>query len=201
MLIKITREDAFNKYPNFPWCDPTDDNYFFPKVYKSYILTLVSKSAKGRAKALSSAVTKLMRSLDFGSLIFVGDTKIPWLYQDNEYSPVKNALNYLHDNKIGKKFNGALQVDISTLAEFIRHLFWLTRCNASLPSFHFMDPGQNVIGSLCKYGNVHLSTLTKSIDKKLQRSVKQSDFEFLHDTACHEAFSKKRAIKHKEIVL
>ena len=42
--------------------------------------------------------------------MFLGDTEVSWLYQTNNYAPVKKAMQYFTDNKIGNRFNGALEV-------------------------------------------------------------------------------------------
>jgi len=43
------------------------------------------------------------------------------------------ALQYLVDNKISKRFNGALQFDTAEIPTFIKHLAWLVRTNVILP--------------------------------------------------------------------
>jgi hypothetical protein len=165
MLIKIKRQDCLDRYQTFPWrsynSQKDEEVFFYPKVYKSCILTLPSKSFKGHAKALGTEVTKLAEALHTDTLLFLGDTETPWLYQDNDYKPVKEAQAYLIASKVGKRFNGALQVNTAELPTFIKHLAWLTRCNAALPCFYFIDERQTIVGSICQYGNLHLDTLNE----------------------------------------
>ncbi len=156
MLTRIRRQDCYNKYPGFPQSDYLNEVYTYPKVFKSYVLTVDSKSAKGHIKILAAEIIKLLIGSEIHSLIFLGDANTPWLKQENEYKPVKEATNYLLDHKINRRFNGAIRVETSGLPEFLKHLFWLTRCNAALPVFYFMDEGQNFVGNICKYGNLHL---------------------------------------------
>ena len=144
MLIKIKRQDCLDKFPKFPLREynfiKDEEEYFYPIVYKSYVLTLDSKSLKGHTKKLATELTNLTEKLGFECLIFLGDNKNCWLTKlslgRNDYQLLQDALQYLLDNNVGKTFNGALKVDNSELSTFIKHLFCLVRCDASLPYFH-----------------------------------------------------------------
>jgi len=205
MLTKIKRQDCLDQYQSFPLrsydYDKDEEEFFYPKVYESYILTLPSKSFKGHVKALGIEVTKLAKALHADTLIFLGDTETPWLYQDNDYKPVKEAQEYLIDRKVGKQFNGALQVNTAEMPTFIKHLAWLTRCNAALPYFHFIDKGQNIVGSICKYGNLHLDTLNEQADKTFKQLVDSSKFEYGDKNSCYNWFGKTSAISGRRIVV
>ncbi|RYE39110.1 MAG: hypothetical protein EOP48_26180 [Sphingobacteriales bacterium] len=205
MLTKIRRQDCLDQYQTFPLrgydYSKDEETFFYPRVFKSYILSLPSKSFKGHVKALGLEVTKLATVLQFDTLIFLGDTEIPWLYQHNDYKPAREAQEYLTSKKIGKGFNGALQVDITELPLFIKHLTWLTRCNASLPYFHFIDQGQNIIGHICKYGNLHLDTLNEQTDEISKQFVDSSRFEYGDNNSCDNWFGKTSAISGRKIVV
>lgn len=205
MLIKINRQDCLSKYPSFPLrsydYDKDEEIFDYPKVFKSYILTLASKSFKGHIRQLGSELLKLTKELGCDNLIFLGDTELAWLHQDNDYKPLKEAQQYLVDNKIGKRFNGALQVDNSELVTFVKHLSWLTRCNASLPYFHFTDNGQSFIGNICKYGNLHIDALNEATDKFIKAFVDKSNFKFLDGNNCFDQFGKTSAISGRRIIV
>lgn len=205
MLTKIRRQDCLEKYQTFPLrsydVDADEETFFYPKVFKSYILTLPSKSFKGHVAALGKEVTKLVKALHTDTLVFLGDTETPWLYQQNDYKPAKEAQEYLMDKKVGKRFDGALQMDTSEMPTFIKHLAWLTRCNAALPYFHFTDPVQNIMGSICKYGNLHLDTLNEHADNILQSFVNSSKFEFGDRNSCYNWFGKTSAISGRQTIV
>ena len=190
-------------YPSFPLrnydYDKDEEVFFYPKVFKKYILTLSSKTFKGHINQFGTELLKLTKQLAYDNLIFLGDTELAWLHQDNEYKPAQEAQQYLVDNKIGKRFNGALQVDNSELVPFVKHLSWLTRCNASLPYFHFTDKGQNIIGNICKYGNLHLDTLNEGADKLIRAFVDESKFIYLDSKTCFNQFGKASAIAGRRI--
>lgn len=202
MLIKINRQDCLYKFPSFPVREydyiNEEEKFFYPKPYKSYILTLDTKSLKGHTKLLAAELTRLTKGLGFENLIFIGDDKNYWLtklsLERNDYKLLKGALQYLQDNKIGKRFNGALDVANFELTEFIKHFFCLVRCDASLPYFHFMDTGQNFVGSICQYGNLHLDALNKKTDNRFNKELAKTKFQIVEDGKCFPSFSKSSMI-------
>jgi hypothetical protein len=171
VIKTINRSECLIAYPRFPQADNFKEKFFFPEVYKSYFLTLLSQPKKNYIKNLSVAITNLVKHLNYDFLIFLGDTKTPLLYlhQDqNNKKDAKAAIDYLILNKVGKKFNGALEVDITELPIFLGHLYFLTSANAALPIMHFMDKGENIVGNICQYGVLHFSTLNKKTDNTFQ---------------------------------
>ncbi|RYF50096.1 MAG: hypothetical protein EOO39_44755 [Cytophagaceae bacterium] len=205
MLTKIRRQDRLDRYPSFPLRSYNSDNnegeFYYPPIFSSYVLTLPSKSFKGHSKALGIELTKLAKALHTNTLIFLGDTETPWLVQHNNYKPANEAQEYLTKQKIGRRFNGALQVDISELPIFTKHIAWLIRCNATLPDFHFTDEGQTIIGSICQYGNLHLDMLDGPSDGILMAFVDSSKFQYGNENSCHNWFSKTSAILGRRTVL
>jgi hypothetical protein len=205
MLIKISRQEAISKFPNLPlrhYDSKEDEDVFnYPKVFANYILTLPSKSYKGHIKLVGTELVALTKGLNCDSLIFLGDIDISWLRRLDTYENFQESLQYLVDNKIGKRFNGALQVDITEIPIFIKHLAWLVRTNGILTYIHFVDQGQNIIGEICQYGNLHFSTMNKKADKIFKELVSKSKFEFMSDTNCINKFSKSSRIKKRSIVV
>lgn len=205
MLKKINRQACIIKYPQFPQraydAKTDEENYFYPKVYKSYVLALDSKSLNDHIQLLGTELARLMKNLDAVDLLFLGETKTPWLFQDNDYKPVKEALQFLTENKVGKKFNGALHIDNDLLPEFIKHLFWLSRCNAALPVFNFTDKDQNFIGNICAYGNLHLGIRNKEMDTRFKAQIKQSRFTIIKSGICSPYFTKNSVVKGRRLIV
>jgi hypothetical protein len=205
MLNKIKRQSCLDQNHTFPLRSydykNDEETFFYPDLFRSYILTLPSKSFKGRVKALGIEISKLAKVLQFDTLFFLGDTETPWLYQNNDYKPAKEAQEYLTAQSIGKRFNGALQVDTTELPIFIVHLAWLTRCNAALPCFHFTDERQNIVASICKYGNLHLDTLNEQVDKLLTLVLEDGRFEYGDQNSCYIWYSKTSAISGRPAVV
>jgi len=199
MLIKIDRQEAITNLPIFPLrqYDKKKDEEVFsaPKVFANYVLTLLSKSYRVHQKLLGAQITLLAKNLGYNHLIFLGDVDIAWLKRLNTYESFQEALKYLVDNKISKRFNGALQVDIDELPIFIKNLTWLVRTNGVMQYVHFTDPGQNIVADICQYGNLHISTKNKAADKNFKEAIAKSNFRYLADTNCHNKFSKMVRLK------
>ena len=201
MLFKIKRQDCFDKFPKFPRSNYYREEFFFPRCYKGYTLTLTALSLKGHIKLLSEELTNLIGLLGYDNLIFLGDTTNPWLWQENDYKPVKEALNYLKINKISRTFNGGLKVSRTELPTFLKHLAWLIRCNAALPDFYFMDEGQNIVGNICKYANIHLFTVNESTDKAFTEYIKSTRLESTDPDNCCNKYCKSSAIIGRRTVV
>jgi hypothetical protein len=205
MLTKIDRQEAIDKFPTLllrHYHPKEDEDVFnYTKVFANYVLTLPSKSYKGHIKLLGAQLVSFANNLGFDNFIFLGDEDIAWLRRLNSYTSFQEALQYLVDNKIGKRFNGALQVDTTEILTFIKHLAWLVRTNGILPYVHFIDSGQNIIGNICKYGNLHISTKNKSSDKKFKDAIAKSLFTFFNDKSCYNNFSKSSVIKCRTIIV
>ena len=206
MLTKINRAKCLAAYPNFPqvvYNEETEDHdSFYPDTVGHYYLTLPAKTLTGHLNGLVKSLVKLTELMGYNHLIFLGDYKTAWRYQNNEYKPVQDALAYLVANKVGKRFNGALQVIKAELPVFIRHIFWLTRCNASLPYFHFSDLDQSIMGMVCKHGNIHLSILDEPMKQPIYDAIDETKFEYIPSgNSCENLFDKTSAIWNRQIVI
>ena len=185
MLTKIKRQDCLNKFPKFPQREydklKDEEVLSYPKIHSLYWLKLESKSSRGLTKILATELTVIFQKLNIDRLIFLGDTKYPWISKLSaervDYRPLTNALTYLTENKIDRRFNGAIEVDISELFVFIQHFYIMTRCDASFAYFHFMDKGQNLIGYIHYSGELRFDTLNKKIDKLFLDTIKTTKFQ------------------------
>ena len=175
MIKKIARQEALELYPSRPYLtydnEKDEETYHYPKYYSRYYLSISAKSIKTHIPRIIAEFLKVCKACSIDQLLFLGQWETPWLFQQNDYIRAQEAMNFLKSNKVGKRFNGALMVNISDLPHFMKHLAWLSRCNATLPYFHFTDPGENIVGHLCKYGNLHLDTLNESTDKLVKEAL------------------------------
>jgi hypothetical protein len=184
MIKKISRKRFLEKYPNFPVASYYKNKYHFPETYNNNILYVEAKSTIGLCKNIAEELSKLIRLLNYDQLLFLGDTNTTWLFRSHDYKPVKAGLDFLIKKKVSKSFNGALQVDLTELSEFLKHIFWLVRCNGVVFTPHFSDSGFNVIISICQYGNVHLSTLNKHADQAFNEAILQTGLYIQDDSEC-----------------
>jgi len=200
-IIKIKRADCLASYPHFPQADYEKEVFFYPKAVCSYTLILYSKSARRHAKNLSVELSKLIGAMGMNRLIFMGDAKRAWRYQDNAYPAVQQALAYLEENGVGKRFDGGLEVGIDQLPVFLMHLFWLVRCNAALPYFHFMDPGQRFVGHISQYGNLYISILASKLDPFFREAVEKTQFADVGNERVYSTFSRTTRIPHRQTIV
>jgi len=205
MITKINRQIALNKYPAFPTrgYDMVNDEdiFHYPKVHSTIILTLNSKSFRGHINTLATEIINFVKQLDSQYLVFLGDTKTAWLSQKNEYRPANEARQFLVDNNVGQRFNGALQVDGDTLKAFIKHLAWLIRSNAALPYIYFTDKGQNIICTICQYGNLHVSSLNDKTSLLIKRILTTSKLKLLKGATCSNQFGSTSKIIGRQSVV
>ena len=205
MLIKIARQEAIDKFPIFPlrhYNSKEDDDVFdYPKVFANYILTLPSKSYTGHIELLGVELVSIAKTFGSDKLIFLGDARVAWLKRLNTHQVFKRALQYLADNKIGKRFDWALEADIAQIPVFVKHMAWLVRTNGILPDVYFTDPGQNIIANICQYANLHISTKNKGADKVFRQAIVKSHFTYLVDGRCQNKFSRDGAIKGRSLTV
>lgn len=205
MPTKIKRADCLEKYPVFPTSsydyEKEEENTFYPKISQSYILTHPSKSFRGHLTILGKEMEHLAQALQSDKLIFLGEFNTPWFRQNNEYRPVKRALDYLVSCNVGKRFDGALQVETGELPVFVRHFGWLVRCNAALPYFHFIDAGQNIVGHICKYGSLHLDPLNATTDNIIRSFVESSRLIAGDHNSCYNWAGKTSAIPGRQTIV
>lgn len=110
-----------------------------------------------RVAYLEQIATALRQlSEEYGSLTVLGDWNTPWLNQSNDYPPVAQALDFLR-TQIDETFDGGFVLEGKEITRFIPHLFWLIRCNASLPEFMISFVRANFVVSICKYGVLHIA--------------------------------------------
>ncbi len=201
MMQKINRKQCLLQYPKLPWGIPYREKYYFPKVYKQYVLTLPSKSAKGHAKNIAAALQVLMQNMGYDKLVFLSDCTIPWLYRQSDYKPAHEGVDYLIANKVSKTFNGGLLVDTQDINPFIKHLFWLVRTNNVLAYVHGMDEGQHVVVNVCQYGNIHFYTQDEETDKMFNMQLPATGLHLLDTPNCYEPFSKNGRIAGRTIAV
>ena len=106
---------------------------------------------------LGESLETLRQATANKNLIIMGDWPMPWLSQENEYRPVKESLDWFK-TQIDMDFTGGFLLNGNEIIEFISRLFWLIRCNASLPEFMMTYENLDTVFSICQYGALHLES-------------------------------------------
>lgn len=130
-------------------------------------------------------------------MTFLMDYRLPWLYQKNDYPPVNSALIFLSEQGVSENFDGGLRARGESLAALSTNLFWITRCNASLPYCWFSCGDEPFVGNVCKYGNIHFYTYSETMKVKLESFAIKNGL--IKITECLQYFSDTSMIDGREI--
>lgn len=172
---------------NYDFLDINCNNYKEQYV-SSKILHLNINDISCYTDILGEKLISLLKSINAESVAIILNTKCDWFIQKNNYKPVRKALKELREIVGKKNYYGAFDVDLKYLKQMIEILFWLVRCNASLPYIHLICEKQKVSFMICKYGNLHIGIYSKEIDENIEELYSKNDFiaidgeyEFLED--------------------
>lgn len=153
------------------------------------------------ASNLGTSIKELSNSMNWPSVIFLLDYSIHWSYQDNDYEPVRKALDYLKHIGVDQNFNGGINTNGSDLETFVEHLFWLVRCNGSLPNCYFSGNGSKTMGTICKQGNIHLEFYSEEEKNNFRKVANRIGIIEIRDAVCDEKFSETGSIEGRQITL
>ena len=127
--------------------------------------------------------------------------KDPYLAQENSYKPVRQAVQNLLSMGMTRATNEGIRLDRVTSAEFFGSIFWIVRCNASAPGICFSSPNANLVGKLCKHGNLHFESYSQSESDTLRTAFRTAGFRELPNGVCVENFSNSGAIDGRAITM
>jgi hypothetical protein len=151
------------------------------------------------AESLSVAMVTLAEKSEWKSVIFLMVYPTPWLEQENDYKPVKKALDYLKSIGVTDDFAGRFKANGADLEELMKHLFWIFRCNASLPYCFFSGIDKDFVGSICKYGNIHFHFYSDA--EMIETKNKALGLGMIEIEQCFENFSETSTIKGRRLDL
>ncbi|MDF2454514.1 MAG: hypothetical protein K0R51_507 [Cytophagaceae bacterium] len=153
------------------------------------------------ASHLAARIKELTECLNWESIIFLLDYSTPWLQQENDYEPVKRAMDYLRQLGMDKKFTGGIKASGSDQADFVEHLFWLTRCNGSLPTCYFSGIESHTVFSICKHGSVHSEFYSEEEKNNVRKVANRIGMIEIRDSHCDENFSETGSIEGRQIIV
>ncbi|MGM9475722.1 hypothetical protein ACS5PU_04795 [Pedobacter sp. GSP4] len=191
MIKQIKRKECLKKYPIFPQRnfnkDTEDYDYLYPDRFSNYVLALKSETYKKHLKNLGKELLLLCTALKSSKFIFLGDEKLAWRFREGKYKNFKKGMEYLASEGIKKTFAGGLIVGEGDMVQFVKHLTVLISVNGIIPYVHFTDESQHIVGSICKDGNIHITTVDSVSDNLFMHAVSATKFNFLTG-ACYPQF-------------
>lgn len=150
---------------------------------------------------IGQSLVRLTLALGWDEVFVVCDARRPYLAQDNTYKPVRNATqNLLAMGMTRTSIEGAV-LNENTIPDFFASIFWIVRCNASAPGICFSSSNSNIIGTLCKHGNIHFECYSQAELGLLKEALKASSFIEVPSGICRENFSASRAIGGRQIIV
>lgn len=201
MITTIPRRKCRQLYPKLPISKYHRNQFIYPEIYKLYVLTLPSKSAKGHAKNIALCLQKLLKGMGVDKLVFMDDIDIAWLHRDSDYKPAKEAVEYLVANGISKTFNGGLAAGVEDIPAFLKHLYWLVRTNTLLGYVYGVDEAQRIVVNVCQHGGVHFDTLDEEADKLFHKNLSASGFIFREGNTCFSPWQQTGKIDGRTLVV
>lgn len=164
-----------------------DSNPFTNSIQNNFIGNQLMISSENQPQKFLSDVAilleKLRIHLNEDNLVILNVHKEPWLSDESNYKPYKDATSYL-SKKIDVSFNGGFTLKATDLIEFIPHLFWLVRCNNNLAYVYMTFPNAKTIISICRYGVLHFSFY--DITEKSKVAAKLNEMGFTEVERCYD---------------
>ncbi len=150
---------------------------------------------------LGDTVVALSDRLNWKAVLFLLDYSTPWLSQDNDYKPVKKALDYLKSIGVDHNFIGGFKASGQDLKELTKNLFWLIRCNAALPSCYFSGIDTGFTADICKHGNIHFHFYSQQDKIEVGKLATELGMTDIENEDCFDNFSATGAIKGRQIIV
>lgn len=175
---------------------PTESNFF-----KRIIAELNVSSFDRLVSNFGESLNRLSTALEWDNVIVISHALIPYLAQENSYMPVKEAIRNLNKMGITQSSTQGVVLNKLTNIDFFTSMFWVVRCNASAPIICFSAANSNIIGTLCKRGNIHFDCYDESETKSLKNALKKANFIEAPDAICVEQFSESSAIEGRQFII
>ncbi len=167
----------------------------------SVIAELPSKDFETFTTKIGRRLKALAEQMGWEELLIISDAKSSYLNQDNSHPPVQNAEKRLKSLGLTKEHKGGIILSLDSVEDFFSAIFWIVRCNATAPEISITAKSAPVIGTLCKYGNIHFECYDEAEERKLQKALIHADFAIAEGGACEEHFSEDGTIEGRSISL
>lgn len=140
----------------------------------SHILSPLHANLHDFTEVLSQKLVTLLTALDVEALVLMPYLRLDIFgNQHNDYPPLVAAYNKLEALLGTNTCKEAVCIPRKHLGEIIPALFWMIRCDPSLPEYIFLfDASEQLEFFICKYGNIHLTEFgEQKLHPQLLRSL------------------------------
>lgn len=180
MPVKIKRDLALIKFRKLPlqeYDESTETEVlYYPKTYSCYWIKLES----AKSKQIATEFKKLIKLLAIKHLVVLGQINKPWISKRTkvrkDLKSLCKAVEYFDQIGIGGKFNGAVQVSVREVKDFVTHLYIITRYDAAFFDYYMMDAAENLLFHIHYSGEIKILTLNEEIIEHLKTVIPQTKF-------------------------
>ncbi len=152
-------------------------------------------------KQIGPQLENLCVAMAWERLLVLPFCKSAYLVQENDSPPLQVAETALLNLGIERDYCDGLVLEGEMISYFFSLIFWIVRCNASAPYICFAAPGSPLIGTLCKYGNIHFDCYGQEGYRQLLEGVNKTGFVVAEEGVCVERFSDTGAIEGRRLDL
>jgi len=177
----INRNEVFQNYLGIRKLISNFQNAFFDEEYDSkedemfdavyfeteietenFSVRVPNNNLEKHPEKLTEKIKNLLDFLNVNELIIISHLKLDFFGNlEHDFPKVVNAYKKLSEYLPNKSFKEAIELNKSEIADFVEILFWLERCDPSIPEYVFwFDKKEKFCFYFCKYGNIHFIDLT-----------------------------------------
>ncbi|QBK31288.1 hypothetical protein [Roseitalea porphyridii] len=153
------------------------------------------------ARACGPAFVALCAQMGWREIAIMPITRAPILIQHNESPQAAAAEAALEAAGLSRDHEGAISGAPRAVAPLFGPLFWIARCNASAPHILFNAAGSSVVGTFCKYVNLHLEAYDADERNRLAAALTASGFTEPPEGYCVERFADDGMIEGRRLDL
>jgi hypothetical protein len=198
-LIKGFQESLFDEE-----FDKVDDEMFdaislkIEKVKNTgFSIMLNHSDINSYPKELAKKLKELLTYLKTEKLTLISHLKLDFYGNlEHDYEKVINAYSKLSKITNSKTYKEAIESEIEEINNLVEILFWLERCDASIPEYVFWtDTKDRFCFYFCKYGNIHFVDFTNG---NLISETELENFGFIVNED-YDQFSENGIIENRQI--
>lgn len=150
--------------------------YYYPQSSYTYWIKL----EKLTNRKLVQELIQLIRYIGLNELIVLNENNQPWISNftrnRTDFQALKDAVQYFDEVKVGKKFNGALQIELDELEKFLHHFYCLTVYDGGFGYFNISDAKQDLLLFIHYDGEVKLTVLVPEKNEVVLKAIQSTSF-------------------------
>jgi len=191
----------------FDYCEALSDDFepeHEPETVSyvgNVIAELRASDFSGFCRDVGPCLNQLCQQMGWQHLLMIPVFRAAYLGQDNDYAPVQKARSGLIEMGLDKTYSSGIVLEGGDLSRFFSLLFWIVRCNGEAPYFYFAAEGSAILGTLCKYGNIHFDCYAHEDLSKFHDRLRRAGFVLSEDGICEERFADEGAIEGRKITV